>query len=180
MKKILLAMLIAAAGAVSSAQAQTPGCTNCGSQGVSYPAGHSSHFSHAGSHFGTAHPASTHPLFGHPLFSRSGNISRQPTLPVYMAAPWYLYWPYHGHFQTVAPMAAGQNWSAPPQSAWGGNQALPTFPGYTPYVPNQVYPGYQQGAWPATGTTPAAIAPAQQIPANIPAPQAPARLPANY
>ena len=164
MKKILLAMLIAAAGAVSSAQAQTPGCANCGTPApVSYPS-----YGHGHSHFSTAHTGSAHPLFGSPLFSRSGNLSRQPTLPVYMAAPWYLYFPYDGHFQTVAPMAANSQWSAPPQSPWGGNQALPQYPGYTPYVPNAVYPGYQQGAWPAQAA-PAIAAPAQ-IPANIPAP----------
>lgn len=162
MKKILIAMFVAAVATVSAAQADS-GCQNCGTPApVSYP----SHGLFHG-HFGTAHTFSTHPMFGHPVFSGRGNaISRQPTLPVYMAAPWYLYFPYDGHFQTVAPMAVGGQWNAPPQSPWGGNAALPQFPGYTPYVPNQVYPGYQQGAWqPAP------------IPANIPAPEAPKAIP---
>jgi hypothetical protein len=60
------------------------------------------------------------------------NVAQMPTLPVYMAAPWYLYWPYDGHFQTVAPMAHGLYY--PP----------PTYTG-NPYQPG-VYPGYVAGS----------------------------------
>ncbi|WP_020474106.1 hypothetical protein [Zavarzinella formosa] len=160
MKKLVLAMLLAAAGFVSSASAQTPGCTNCGDQGGGYPA------SYGGPAYGQSHfsnysaPWMTHPHFGNPKFSRGNQVSRMPTLPVYMAAPWYLYWPYDGHFQTVAPMAAMSQWMPPPQSAYGTNPALPTYPGYVPYVPNQNFPGV-----PGAGT-----APATPIPSNIPAP----------
>ena len=31
---------------------------------------------------------------------------RGPQLPVFLAAPWYLYWPYDAHFMTPAPVAA--------------------------------------------------------------------------
>ncbi len=32
------------------------------------------------------------------------STTRGRTLPVFQAAPWYLYWPYDGHFLTPAPM----------------------------------------------------------------------------
>jgi len=47
-----------------------------------------------------------------------------------MAAPWYLYWPYDGHFQTVAPMASGAFYPPP---AYTGNPFMPgRFVGYVP------------------------------------------------
>ena len=56
-----------------------------------------------------------------------------PTLPVYMAAPWYNYWPYDGHFQTVAPMASGAFYPPP---AYTGNPFLTgRYPGYVPATP---------------------------------------------
>lgn len=51
------------------------------------------------------------------------------TLPVYQAAPWYLYWPYDAHFQTPAPIFGA--YYAPPI---GGN-----FP-VQPYFPAPAYP----------------------------------------
>jgi hypothetical protein len=51
------------------------------------------------------------------------------TLPVFQAAPWYLYWPYDAHFQTPAPIMGA--YYAPPI---GGN-----FP-VQPYFPAPVGP----------------------------------------
>ncbi len=63
------------------------------------------------------------------------NRNRGPVLPVFQAAPWYLYWPYDGHFQTVAPPAANAGYYPPP--TYGAN-GMPYFP------PQQ--PGYYPGA----------------------------------
>lgn len=49
------------------------------------------------------------------------------TLPIFQAAPWYLYWPYDAHFQTPAPIFGA--YYAPPI---GGN-----FP-VQPFFPAQV------------------------------------------
>ncbi len=149
MTKWLMAVALTAAGA--SAQAQE--CQNCQAGAAPAPAYSSGPSYGGGGHShpwaNTAHPYAAHPMFGSPHFNRSGNLSRQPTLPVYMAAPWYLYWPYDGHFQTVAPMAAGGQWMPPPQSAYGANPVLPTYPGYVPYIPNQTYPNFGSPAAPA-------------------------------
>ena len=56
------------------------------------------------------------PIF-HSLFHK------QP-LPAFQAAPWYLYFPYNGHFQTPAPMYNAPFY-APPGGAY---QANPYFP----------------------------------------------------
>jgi hypothetical protein len=77
----------------------------------------------------------THPLNG--LYGQAA----MPTLPVYMAAPWYLYWPYDGHFQTIAPMAHGLYYPPP---MFTGNPFLPGQ--YPAYVPNNPVPSYP--AWP--------------------------------
>jgi hypothetical protein len=74
------------------------------------------------------------------LFSIFGgaNVANMPTLPVYMAAPWYLYWPYDGHFQTVAPMAHGLYYPPP---MYTGNPWMPgVYPGYTAGAPVQAFP----------------------------------------
>src|SRR5437660_11426862 len=98
MKKWLMAAAVAVAGlAGADARAQAPAyvqgqgsCANgdCGGgapayQGHGYPI--SQHFSQK--------PYWTHSLFGNPYLSASNNITRMPTLPVFMAAPWYNYWP---------------------------------------------------------------------------------------
>lgn len=46
------------------------------------------------------------------------------TLPVFQAAPWYLYWPYDAHFQTAAPLFG--TYYAPPMS--GNFPVQPYFP----------------------------------------------------
>lgn len=77
-------------------------------------------------------------FFGSPKLSSSQNLTRMPTLPVYMAAPWYNYWPYDGHFQTVAPIAAGAFYPPP---AYTGNPFMPAAPiGYVPGAPVQKFP----------------------------------------
>ena len=61
-----------------------------------------------------------------------------PTLPVYMAAPWYNYWPYDGHFQTIAPMAHGLYYPPP---TYTGNPYMPgAYPGYLPGNPAPAFP----------------------------------------
>lgn len=56
------------------------------------------------------------------------------TLPVFQAAPWYLYWPYDAHFQTPAPIFGA--YYAPPI---GGNFPVqPYFP--APAMPIPVEP----------------------------------------
>ena len=65
--------------------------------------------------------------------------SRQP-LPVYQAAPWYLYWPYDGHFQTPAPVS-GAFYGPPTQGNFPVN---PYFQG----------PAYGHGFGPMPGGPP--------------------------
>ena len=55
--------------------------------------------------------------------------SHQPKLPTFQAAPWYLYWPYDGHFLTPAPIAAP--FIAPPVN--GNFPVNPYFPAPTGY-----------------------------------------------
>lgn len=77
-------------------------------------------------------------FFGGSKWSSSDNLTRMPTLPVFMAAPWYLYWPYDGHFQTVAPMASGAFYPPP---AYTGNPFLTGhYPGYVPAAPVPAFP----------------------------------------
>jgi hypothetical protein len=62
-----------------------------------------------------------------------------PILPVYQAAPWYLYWPYDAHFMTPAPVY-GQ-YFAPPTFGYGGNAYFPMqHPAYIPGSPINHYP----------------------------------------
>ena len=56
--------------------------------------------------------------------SHSGLFHKGRNLPVYQAAPWYLYWPYDGHFLTPAPMQGA--FYAPPMM--GNYPAQPYFP----------------------------------------------------
>jgi hypothetical protein len=126
MKKWLMAAAVAAASLVGTdarAQSPGPGCPNgdCGTPGYAPPS--------SGGHKHAYSPFWTHSALGG-VFG-GGSIAKMPTLPVYMAAPWYLYWPYDGHFQTIAPMAQGMYY--PP----------PMFTG-NPYMPGQ-YPQYMSG-----------------------------------
>jgi hypothetical protein len=52
-------------------------------------------------------------------------------LPVFQAAPWYLYWPYDGHFLTPAPV----------QGAFYGPPGPGNFP-VNPYFPGPAMGGY--------------------------------------
>jgi hypothetical protein len=49
----------------------------------------------------------------------------QKPLPMYQAAPWYLYWPYDGHFLTPAPVSGA--FYGPPTA--GNFPVNPYFPG---------------------------------------------------
>jgi hypothetical protein len=55
-------------------------------------------------------------------------------LPMYQAAPWYLYWPYDGHFMTPAPVTG----------AFYGPPTPGNFP-VNPYFPG---PSYGYGSMP--------------------------------
>ena len=80
--------------------------------------------------------------------------SHSQPLPVYQAAPWYLYWPYDGHFLTPAPIG-GAFYGAPVPGNFPVN---PYFPG-----PAYGYPGPIPG-----GPAPGGVGP------NVPPPSAPA------
>jgi hypothetical protein len=70
-----------------------------------------------------------------PKFYKGGQV-----LPVFQAAPWYLYWPYDAHFQTPAPIFGA--YYAPPI---GGNFPVqPYFP-----APIGVAPVPKMGKGPA-------------------------------
>ena len=62
--------------------------------------------------------------FGSYLFK-----SHEQKLPTFQAAPWYLYWPYDGHFLTPAPIQAP--FMAPPVN--GNFPVNPYFPAPTGY-----------------------------------------------
>ena len=98
-----------------------------------------------------------YPTLGSFLFRNHG----QPALPTYQAAPWYLYWPYDGHFQTPAPIAAP--FHAPPVA---GN-----FP-VNPYFPAPAGPYGPIPGGPAPAGVP--IAPGGFGPGAVPAPLPPA------
>ena len=126
MKKWILAATLAVAGlAATDARAQDGHAPGSPEGGV------------VGAHF-SAKPYWSSGLFGNSFFSSRNNIARMPTLPVYMAAPWYLYWPYDGHFQTIAPMAHGLYYPPP---TYTGNPYLPGgYPGYLPGNPAPAFP----------------------------------------
>ena len=67
-------------------------------------------------------------------------LFRKQSLPAFQAAPWYLYWPYNGHFQTPAPLY-GQFYAPPGMGGYGAG------PGANPY--------FQQVAPPAAAPAPA-------------------------
>jgi hypothetical protein len=133
MKKWLIAAAVAVASlAGSEARAQT-GCSTCGhGHGLGHGLGHG--FGGGGHSLPSyGHLAGLHtPRFGYGF----GNTHRA-SLPVYMAAPWYLYWPYDGHFQTVAPMAYGAFYPPP---AYTGNPYAPG--GHAGYVPGAPLPQF--------------------------------------
>lgn len=102
------------------------------------------------------------PHLGPYLFANHRN--RQ--LPAFQAAPWYLYWPYDGHFMTPAPVHAP--FYGPPT---GGNFPVnPYFPG-----PSGYYGPFPGG--PAPGGVGPGVAPAPGSPAPIPGVVPPAGVP---
>jgi hypothetical protein len=60
----------------------------------------------------------------------------RPVLPVFQAAPWYLYWPYDAHFQTPAPIY-GAFYGPGGQNTYGQMYGQPYFPA----SPMNQYPG---------------------------------------
>ncbi len=64
----------------------------------------------------------------------------KPVLPVFQAAPWYLYWPYDAHFMTPAPMQ-GAFYPPPGVGAYGNQPYFPASPmNQYPGTPMQIYP----------------------------------------
>jgi hypothetical protein len=63
--------------------------------------------------------------------SRTSLFGGHGNMPVYQAAPWYLYWPYDGHFLTPAPVTG----------AFYGPPTAGNFP-VNPYFPHPAYGGY--------------------------------------
>lgn len=69
---------------------------------------------------------------GYPRYqSLLGHLFSHQPLPVYQAAPWYLYWPYDAHFLTPAPVSG----------AFYGPPIPGNFP-VNPYFPAPAYGGY--------------------------------------
>ena len=148
MKKWIMAAIAAVGLTSASAMAQPPapppgppapppGTYVEGYAGYGPPAGAAGYgFNAPNAHFPGTGKYWSRGFFGR--FSSSQNLTRMPTLPVYMAAPWYNYWPYDGHFQTVAPIAAGAFYPPP---AYTGNPFMPAAPtGYVPGAPVQRFP----------------------------------------
>jgi hypothetical protein len=146
MKNWLIAAAVAAgltAGTDARAQApaSAPPAGPAYAQGPgSCPNGNCAPDGYAGGYGGKASHVLAGKFWTHPLNGLYGQAA-MPTLPVYMAAPWYLYWPYDGHFQTIAPMAHGLYYPPP---MFTGNPFLPGQ--YPAYVPNNPVPSYP--AWP--------------------------------
>ncbi len=136
MKRILLAAAVVALMIGAEARAGEPvvasgsgSCSNC-----STPAPASVSYGGGGAIGTHGHFAKLH----HPTPGYFGGRANKSKLPVYMAAPWYLYWPYDGHFQTVAPMAYGAYYPPP---AYTGNPYLPVQnAGYVPGSPIPNFP----------------------------------------
>lgn len=146
MKKWLMAAAVAVAGLMAGdARAQGPtyvgGGGSCpgGDCGHGHGHGGAAHggYGYIGPHFGNK-PYWSNGLWGNGYFNSRSNLTRLPTLPVFMAAPWYNYWPYDGHFQTIAPMAHGLYYPPP---TYTGNPYLPgQYPAYVPGNPAPVFP----------------------------------------
>jgi len=66
-----------------------------------------------------------------------GTYGHKQPQPTFQAAPWYLYWPYDGHFMTPAPV--GGQFNGPPTP---GN-----FP-VNPYFQGQMGGGFGPGGYP--------------------------------
>jgi hypothetical protein len=79
----------------------------------------------------------THPL-GTPRYYSFGNYAcgQCSNKPTFQAAPWYLYWPYDGHFLTPAPVTG----------AFYGPPTPGNFP-VNPYFPGPAY-GFGYGPMP--------------------------------
>lgn len=102
---------------------------------------------------------------------------RNANLPAFQAAPWYLYWPYDGHFMTPAPIHGP--FHAPPV---GGNFPVnPYFPAphgyYGPMpggpAPGGVGPGIHgvvPGHMPPSPGVGGALPPIPPMPAGVPVP----------
>jgi hypothetical protein len=142
MKKWLMAAALAVAGlAAGDARAQAPVQSSgpgCASGGCATGHGHGGYAAPASyGHFGHK-PMWAQTFLGGPYLGAGGRIAQMPTLPVFMAAPWYNYWPYDGHFQTIAPMAHGLYYPPP---TYTGNPYLPgQYPAYVPGNPAPVFP----------------------------------------
>lgn len=62
-------------------------------------------------------------------------VHKKP-VPAFQAAPWYLYWPYHAHFMTPAPL--GGAYYGPPAAGGMVNPYFPAAPAYA--APAQANP----------------------------------------
>lgn len=73
-----------------------------------------------------------------------GGYATAPVVPnaAFLAAPWYLYWPYDAHFQTPAPIYG--TWYPPP-NIYGGYA-----PPYFPATPEAYIPGAPLNSYPYT------------------------------
>ncbi|MBN9120852.1 MAG: hypothetical protein J0I06_17160 [Planctomycetes bacterium] len=103
------------------------------------------------------------PLAPGTLFQGGG--IHKPKLPAFQAAPWYLYWPYDGHFMTPAPVSGP--FYGPPLT--GNFPVNPYFPGPAGAV------GFGSAGYGFGHGIPGGAAP---VPGLMPAPGAPGVPPA--
>ncbi|MBX9625205.1 MAG: hypothetical protein K2X82_15465 [Gemmataceae bacterium] len=96
---------------------------------------------------------------------RSTLFTGQQPLPTFQAAPWYLYWPYDGHFLTPAPVT-GAFYGPPGAGNFPVNPYFPApagpygpIPGGPPPMPGQS-PAAPTGALPLAPAGPAPVGPA--------------------
>jgi hypothetical protein len=65
-----------------------------------------------------------------PTYGPFSWLFEKKPVPTFQAAPWYLYWPYHAHFMTPAPM--GGAYYGPPAAGAAVNPYFPAQPAYYP------------------------------------------------
>ena len=151
MKSWVLAGIVSLAG-MASGQAQevqqtggflkhksvsSEGCSTCGTSGGSH-SGHGGSFGAGASGYNSQ---ANHPWAYRPYGSFFGHGASQQ-LPVFQAAPWYLYFPYNAHFQTPAPIGGG--YYPPPIMGGGYGGGMPYFPGTSPVIAPQFAPQQMQ------------------------------------
>jgi hypothetical protein len=77
---------------------------------------------------GSASAQCTSPFCGGetpPSYGPMSHLFHKRPVPAFQAAPWYLYFPYQAHFQSVAPLPGTNGY---PGAGYGGAGVNPYFP----------------------------------------------------